>query len=100
MYALVSPALGRRWADPLPSNLTRYLKSGPFENLILRRWAGETRAYIGQTEKWQNIGPITVNLDETKWDRTLPLGRTFLGGSGGRRGPNWGIWGVGDPRML
>ena len=58
-----------------------------------RAWTGETRLYIGQTEKWQKINPITMNLDETKWDRIPPMSRTFLGGSGGRRGPNWVIWG-------
>ena len=48
--------------------------------------AGEIRAYIGQTEKWQNIDAITMNLDETKWDRIPPMSHTFLGG--GVRGPS------------
>ena len=25
--------------------------------------------YNSQTKTWLNIGPITMNLDETKWDR-------------------------------
>ena len=36
----------------------------------------------GPNRKWQNIGPITMNLDETKWDRIPSLSRTFLGGPG------------------
>ena len=46
--------------------------------------AGETRAYIAQTGKWPKINSITINLDETKWDRIPPMSRTFLGGV---RGP-------------
>ena len=57
--------------------------------------AGETRAYIAQTGKWPKINSITINLDETKWDRIPPMSRTFLGESGARWGPNWVIWGVG-----
>ena len=63
----------------------------------------EIGAYMGQTEKWPNIGPITMNLDETKWDRIPPMSRTFLEGSGGRRGPNWVIFFVAgneDPRIV
>ena len=58
--------------------------------------AGETRAYIAQTGKWPKINSITINLDETKWDRIPPMSRTFLGESGARWGPNWVIWGWGD----
>ena len=46
---------------------------------------------MGQTEKWLKINPITVNLDETKWDRILSMSRTFLWGvrgpSGARKSP-------------
>ena len=36
-----------------------------------------------------------MNLDEIKCDRIPLMSRTFLGGSGGRRGPNWVILRVG-----
>ena len=55
----------------------------------------EIRAFVGQAEKRPNIGPITMNLDEAKWDRIPPMSRTFLGGSGGRRVPNLVMLGVG-----
>ena len=44
--------------------------------------AEKIRAYMGRAEKWTNIGPITMNLDETKWDRIPPMSRTFLGRGG------------------
>ena len=78
MYALISPA-SARLSRPVPC-----------------LEATGTRDYMGQTEKSPNIGPITMNLDENKWDRIPPMSRTFLGGgSAGRRGPNWMIWGEG-----
>ena len=36
------------------------------------RPAGESSAYMGQAEKLLKMDPITMNLDETKWDRTPP----------------------------
>ena len=58
---------------------------------------------MGQIEKWQKIVPITMNLDETKWDRIPPMSRTFLGGPGDVGCQNdlnwvmWGVWGVPPP---
>ena len=40
---------------------------------------------MGQTEGWLNICPITMNLDESKWDRIPRMSRTFLGGVRGGR---------------
>ena len=57
--------------------------------------AREIKAYMGQAEKWPDIGPITMNLDETKWDRIPPMSRTFMGRSCGRWEPNWGILSLG-----
>ena len=34
---------------------------------------------MGQTAKWPKLYPITMNLDETKWDRIPAMSRTFLG---------------------
>ena len=56
------------------------------EQMALRYWALTPPLHfrgggeMGQTETWPNIGPITMNLDETKWDRIPPMSRTFLGG--------------------
>ena len=91
------------WGEKPPSwslwYLSRLSVSLSFRNLGWQRWvgsvAGETRAYMGQTETCPKVCPITMNSDETKWDRISPMSRTFLGGSGGRRGPHWVIWGVG-----
>ena len=57
---------------------------------------------MGKTEKWQNIGPITMNLDEAHWDRTPPMSRTFLGGVRGPSGAKLGdlVGGGGGPCML
>ena len=96
------------WGERPPSwslwYLSRLSVSLSFRNLGWQRWvgsvAGETRAYMGQTETCPKVCPITMNSDETKWDRISPMSRTFLGGSGGRRGPHWVIWGVGGPCML
>ena len=56
---------------------------------------GEAKAYMCNTNTWPNIGPITMNWDETKWDRILPMSRRFLGGVGGRRVSVWVFLGVG-----
>ena len=64
---------------------------------------GEITAYMGQTEKWLEICPVTMNLDETKWDRIPPMSRTFLGGVPGPSGANLGDLGgegVGGPCAL
>ena len=40
------------------------------------RWENWSRHK--QTEAWTKIGPVTFNMDETKWDRILPISRAFL----------------------
>ena len=42
--------------------------------------------YFRKTKHGSKHGPITMDLDETKWDRIPPMSRTFLGGSRGRGG--------------
>ena len=37
-----------------------------------------------ETEQWLNIGPLTMKLDETKWDLIPPMSRTLPGGVPGQ----------------
>ena len=55
----------------------------------------EAKVYMWNTNTWPNIGPITMNWYETKWDRILPMSRRFFGGVGGRRVSIWVFLGVG-----
>ena len=54
----------------------------------------EAKAYMYNNNTWPNIGPITMNWDESKWDRILSMSRRFLVGFGGPRVSNWVFLGV------
>ena len=54
----------------------------------------EAWAYVGHTEKSQNIVSVTMNLYETRGDRIPPMSHTFLRASRGKLsdsgGRGWG----------
>ena len=90
MYAIVYPEyLNFRWWDVFgivqtPRGSSRRVRTGLVRTGLDRPRSGAVRAgpvrarVPSQTEKWPNICPITLNLDEAKWDRIPPMSLTFL----------------------